>query len=141
MIDQKLSLTENIDFMYKKAQQRLYLLRKLKRFNISLRILESVYRSLIESFLTLNIVTWYGNLAVQNRTKLSCAVSIASKIVGSQQLHLCQLYQVSVKRKTCQILSDTTHPLKGQVQGLGWFLTRFPLKFFKNNDVGVILGL
>ena len=25
---------------------------------------------------------------------------------------------------------------KGQVQGLGWFLTRFPLKFAENNDVG-----
>ena len=25
---------------------------------------------------------------------------------------------------------------KGQVQGLGWFLTQFPLKFAENNDVG-----
>ena len=34
-------------------------------------------------------------------------------------------------------------PLKGQVQGLGWFFTRFPLKFDENNDVGgiVIRGL
>ena len=33
--------------------------------------------------------------------------------------------------------------LKGQVQGLGWFLTRFQLKFAENNDVGeiVIWGL
>ena len=33
--------------------------------------------------------------------------------------------------------------LKGQVQGLGWFLTRFPLRFAANNDVGeiVIWGL
>ena len=28
--------------------------------------------------------------------------------------------------------------LKGQVQGWGWFLTRFPLKFAENNDVGEI---
>ena len=28
---------------------------------------------------------------------------------------------------------------KGQVQGLGWFLTWFPLKFAKNNDVGEIV--
>ena len=33
--------------------------------------------------------------------------------------------------------------LKGHVQGLGWFLTRFPLKFAENNDVDetVIWGL
>ena len=31
----------------------------------------------------------------------------------------------------------------GQVQGLGWFLTQFLLKFAENNDVGeiVIWGL
>ena len=28
--------------------------------------------------------------------------------------------------------------LKGQVQGWGWFLTRFLLKFAENNDVGEI---
>ena len=28
---------------------------------------------------------------------------------------------------------------KGQVQGLGWFLTRFPLKFAENSDVGEIV--
>ena len=26
--------------------------------------------------------------------------------------------------------------IKGQVQGLGWFLTRFSLKISENNDVG-----
>ena len=32
---------------------------------------------------------------------------------------------------------------KGQAQGLGWFLTRLPLKFADNNEVGeiVIWGL
>ena len=33
--------------------------------------------------------------------------------------------------------------IKGQVQGLGWFLTQFPLKLTENDDVGeiVISGL
>ena len=48
--------TENIDFVYKKTQQRLYLLRKQKRSNISPYILESVCRGLTESVLTFNIV-------------------------------------------------------------------------------------
>ena len=36
-----------------------------------------------------------------------------------------------------------SHYVKGQVQGLGWFLTQFPLKFAENNDVCeiVIWGL
>ena len=58
-----------------------------------------------------DIVTWYGNLTVKNRTKLSRTVNIASKIVGSRQLQLSHLYQVFVKRKTRQILNNTTQPL------------------------------
>ena len=106
VIDQKLSFTENIDFLSKKAQQRLYLLGKLESFKVSLHILGSVHRSLTESVLIFGIVTWYGSLTVKNRTKLSRIVSIASKILGSRQLQLSQLYQVSVKRKTHQILND-----------------------------------
>ena len=38
---------------------------------------------------------------------------------------------------------DITHidsnVFKGQVQGLGWFLTQFPLKFTENNDVDEIV--
>ena len=65
VLDQKLSFTENVHYIYEKAQQqRLFLLRKLRRFNARKDILESVYRSLIESILVFNIVTWYGNQTV-----------------------------------------------------------------------------
>ena len=47
--------------LYKKAQQRLYLLRKLQSFDVSQHILELVYIGLIENILSFNIVTWYGN--------------------------------------------------------------------------------
>ena len=57
-IDDKLNFTNNTDFIYKKAQQRLFLLRKLKSFDVSEKVLESVYRSLIESTLTFNVVMW-----------------------------------------------------------------------------------
>ena len=38
-------------------------------------------------------------------------VNTVSKIVGSKQLHLSQLYQVSVKRNTRQIVNNTTYLL------------------------------
>ena len=42
-----------------------------------------------------------------------------------------------------KLSANKNKTIKGQVQGLGWFLTRFPLKFAENNDVGeiVIWGL
>ena len=111
ILDKDLSFTENVDFVYKKTQQRLYLLRKLKSFGIKTSILESVYRSLIESVLTFNIVTWHGNLSVKNRAKLARIVNLASKVIGSKQRQLPELYYQAVKRKAVKIVSDNTHPL------------------------------
>lgn len=110
-LDQKLSFTENVDYVFKKAQQRLYLLRKLRSFGVSQEILELVYRSLIESILSFNLLAYYGNLTVKNRTKLMRIVNLASKITGTQLTPVSQLYTKSVKRKACRILEDEAHPL------------------------------
>ena len=51
--------------------------------------------------------------------------------------HICNSLPQDLRH--CSTLSS----FKGQVQGLGWFLTRFPLTFAENNEVGeiVIWGL
>ena len=110
-IDDKLNFNTNTDFIYKKAQQRLFLLRKLKSFSVSSKVLEAVYRSLIESILSFNIVSWFGNLSVKNKTRLSRVVSQAGKIVGKQQIQLSELYSVALRRKSARILHDRSHPL------------------------------
>ena len=80
VVDQKLTFTQQVDFVFKKAQQCLFLLRKLKHFGVSQGILEMVYKSLIESILAFNIVTWFGVLTVRNEARLS-------RVVNSQQGH------------------------------------------------------
>ena len=47
VVDENLTFTDNVEYIYKKAQQRLFLLRKLRSFNISAEVLQLVYRSLI----------------------------------------------------------------------------------------------
>ena len=74
VVDQKLTFTQHVDFVFKKAQRRLFLLRKLKHFGVSQGILEMVYISLIESILAFNIVTWFGVLTVRNKARLSRVV-------------------------------------------------------------------
>ena len=49
LIDTNLTFCDHIDYVYKKAQQRFYLLRKLQSFDVSQHIPELVYRGLIES--------------------------------------------------------------------------------------------
>ena len=118
VLDQHLSFTENVDYIYKKAQQRLYLLRKLRNFNVDQKILENVYRSLIESVLMFNIVSWYGNLTVKSKAKLVRVVSLAGKIIGSKQIQLSDLYHQAVTRKSFDILLDKTHPLNSEFEML-----------------------
>ena len=110
-LDTSLSFSHHADSVYKKAQQRLHLLRKLRVFNVSKDILTVVYCSLIESILTFNISAWYNTLTVKHKTKLARIVNQAGKIIGSPQTPLPQLYTRSVLRKANTITQDPTHPL------------------------------
>ena len=65
---------------YKKAQQCLFLLRNLKNFDVPRHFLEMAYIGLVESILSFNIVTWYGNITVKNKATLT-------PIVRGQQSH------------------------------------------------------
>ena len=70
-----------------------------------------MYKSLVESVLTFNIVVWYGNLGVKGKAKLARIVGMAGKIIGAKQDSLSDLYLTAVDRKTARILDDAKHPL------------------------------
>ena len=109
-VDSKLSFNDNVVSAYKKAEQRLYLLRKLRSLGVGRHVLEPyVYRCLVESVLSFSTVTWYGNLSVKNRPRLARVVNTASRIIGVEQKQLCALYHLSVCRKSLSILHDKTH--------------------------------
>ena len=110
-VDRTLSFSVHTEHTYKKAQQRLFLLRKLRSFNVSKDILTVVYRSLIESVLTYNISSWYTFLSVRDKSKLSHIIKHASKITGTTQSSLSDLHTQAVRRKATFIIHDhsTTH--------------------------------
>ena len=110
-IDSKFSFQNNTDYIFKKAMQRLFLLRKLRSFGVSGNVLETVYKSLIESVLSFNISVWFGHLSVKNRSKLSRVVNIASKIIGKSQDPLINIYNLNIKKKANTIVADQSHPL------------------------------
>ena len=114
LIDNKLSFSDNSDLIYKKSQQRLYLLRKLRSLDVSRELLQIVYKSLVESVLTFNIVVWYGNLGVKGKAKLARIVGMAGKIIGAKQDSTSDLYLTAVELKTAWILDDAKHPLFSQ---------------------------
>lgn len=68
-IEDILFFSEHGDSVHKKAQQRLFFLRKLKSFNVRKDVLTAVDKSLIESVLA--FTSWYNFLFVKKRSKLS----------------------------------------------------------------------
>ncbi len=61
---------------------------KGKREVCSQKILEMVYRNLVEGFLFFNMVAWYEDLDVKYKGKLTRVVNTASKINGRPQMSL-----------------------------------------------------
>ena len=118
ILDQKLTYKENTDKIYKKAHQRLFILRKLKSFNVSSHVLLSVYRCCIESVLTFNIVTWFGHISVKDKVRLTKIVNICSRLVGTKLKDLGELYTQALRRKSSSILNDQSHPLNNEFQYL-----------------------
>ena len=97
----------------KKVNQRMYLIRKLKTFGVDKKMLEMIYRSLVESILTFNIVTFYGHLTVKQKNRLNKIVNIATKLINLKQKSLNDLYHqaISKKKRSRSIINDPTHPL------------------------------
>ncbi len=115
-IDSQFSFDKHSDNVFKKAYQRLGLLRKLRSFNIEKDILMVVYKSLIESVLTFNIVSWFNSLSVKSKNKLLRIINVASKIIGERQTPLSDLFTVALKRKAFAIVGDSSHPLYSSFQ-------------------------
>ena len=68
----------------RKAQQRMFFLRQLKRFRVSKTILTQFYRTVIESVLTFSITVWFGCASIHNKNMLEGIVKTASKFTGSK---------------------------------------------------------
>ncbi len=81
-LTEDLSWTNNTAALAKKAQQRLYFLRKLRRARAPAPIMCTFYRGTIESILTSCITVWYGACNASCRKSLQRIVRAAEKIVG-----------------------------------------------------------
>ena len=112
-ITEDLSWNTNTTALVKKAQQRLYFLRRLRRARAPAPIMCSFYRGTIESILTSCITVWFGGCTASCRKALQRSVRAAEKIVGVPLLSLQDIYNTRVTRRALQIIGDTTHPTHG----------------------------
>ncbi|KAK6178302.1 hypothetical protein SNE40_013103 [Patella caerulea] len=116
IIDDKLSWNHNTNAVYKKCQQRLYYMRKLRSFHVNQTILSLFYSSFIQSILCFSIQCWYPSLTVQNKAKLNKIVNTASKISGVQHTPLSRLHNKFVLNVGRKIAFDETHFLYSEYE-------------------------
>lgn len=82
-ITEDLSRSNNTASFAKRAQQRLYVLCKLKRTRALAPIMCSFYRCSIESILTSCINAWFGSCSTSNHKTLQRIVNAAGEIIGA----------------------------------------------------------
>ena len=117
-ISRDLGWVTHVQAIRKKAQQRLYFLRQLKKFGVNKSILVQFYRAIIESVLSFSITTWYGNTSQAGKDDLHRVVKTASKIIGTELPNLNDIYKERTKGKAKAIMSDNTHPSHHLFQSL-----------------------
>eukprot|EP00061_Rhincodon_typus_P002085 g16572.t1 len=100
----------DVDATVKKAQQRLFFLRQLRKCGMSIRSLRNFDRYPIESILSRYITAWYGNCSAQVRKKLQKMVSTAQTITEANLPPMDSNYTARCRRKVAIIIKDPLHP-------------------------------
>ena len=77
-------MATHTDSVVKKAQQRLFNHRRLKKFGLSHKTLTNFYRCTIESILSGCITAWYGSCTALNCKALQRVVWSAQRITGGK---------------------------------------------------------
>ncbi|KAI4894290.1 hypothetical protein NFI96_004725 [Prochilodus magdalenae] len=109
-ISRDLKWEKNTISIIKKAQQRMFFLRQLKKFNLPQTLMIQFYTAIIESILTASITIWFGSSTSQERTKLQRIIRTAERIIGCNLPSLQQIYTSRVRKRAGKITSDPSHP-------------------------------
>lgn len=110
LISDRLTWTDNTAAVVKKAQQRLYFLRILKKNDLSERLLVIFYRSSIESILVYCVTVWYAGCSAADKKRIQRVINTAQKIVGCPLPSLEEIATSRLMSKATKIALDCSHP-------------------------------
>ncbi len=109
-ISQDLKCYNHIDSIVKKAQQRLYFLRQLRKLNLPHELLIQFYSAIIESIHCTSINVWFSSAAKSDLRRLRRVVRTAERIIGKTLPTLQELYSSRVSEKAGKITLHPSHP-------------------------------
>ncbi len=102
-VSQDLKWDNHIDSIVKKAQQRLYFFRQLRKFNLSQELLKQFYSAIIESVLCTSITVWFSSATKSDLRRLRRVVRTAEQIIGTTLPTLQELYLYRVSKRAGKI--------------------------------------
>ena len=109
IISQDLKWMLNIRTIIKKAQQRMFFLRQLRKFKLSQELLVQFYRGTIESVIC-SITAWFGSATKQDRSRLQRIVKSAERIILTRLPSIEDLYVARVRSRVEKMSADPSHP-------------------------------
>ncbi len=101
-ISQDLKWDNHIESIVK-AQQRLYFLRQLRKFNLPQELLIQFYSAIIESVLCTSITVWFSSATKSDLRRLRGVDRNAEQIIGSTLPTLQELYSSRVSKRSGKI--------------------------------------
>uniref|UniRef100_A0AAQ4Q5M4 Reverse transcriptase domain-containing protein n=1 Tax=Gasterosteus aculeatus aculeatus TaxID=481459 RepID=A0AAQ4Q5M4_GASAC len=110
IITQDLKWELNISSITKKAQQRLFFLRQLKKFNLPKTMMVHFYTAIIESILCSSITVWYAAATAKDKGRLQRVICSAERVIGCNLPSLQDLFASRSLKRAKKILVDHTHP-------------------------------
>ena len=88
----------------------MYFLRQLRKLRLPRTMLTRFYTSVIESILTLSILTWFPAATAQDKAKLQLVIQSAERVIGCALPPLRSLHDTRALRRARRIMADPSHP-------------------------------
>ncbi|KAM8833028.1 putative RNA-directed DNA polymerase from transposon BS [Synchiropus picturatus] len=112
-ITEDLKWEPTIRSLIRKAQQRMFFLRQLRKLRLPTKLLVEFYTAIIQSILTSSITVWYNSATSRDKSRLQRIVRSAEKVIGCSLPPLQDLYASRTQRRAGRIRADPSHPGHG----------------------------
>ena len=112
-LDKDLNWKENTNAVVKKAQSRMFFLRKLRSFGVSRTLMNIFYQSILASILFYAVVCWGNSITVDDRNRIKKLLKKAGSIIGIAPESLETTMGKRMEKKLDAIFNNNEHPLYG----------------------------
>ncbi|XP_077953556.1 uncharacterized protein LOC144390931 [Gasterosteus aculeatus] len=109
-ITQELKWELNISSITKRAQQRMFFLRQLKKLNLPKTMMVCFYKAIIESILCSSITVWYAAATAKDKGRLQRDIRSAERVIGCNRPSLQDLFASRTLKRAKKITADPSHP-------------------------------